>query len=147
MKNKEWINGNKMKFESGFKAFDKQTQVISTGNVVARTQLSGFVRPKSETECNGFVRDEGVLQKYDLEQGFLSSLLPYRLKGDVAKLADENGGCIAYLFFYKKASGQKEFIGLVITSKDYNHLKTFYLTNSNKHFAAVEEAKLYIINN
>lgn len=143
MKKKEWINSNRMKFESGFKAFDKQTQVISTGNVFSRTQLSCFVRPKSETECNGFVRDEGVLQKYDLEQSFL----PHRYKNDVAKLADENGGCIAYLFFYKKASGKKEYIGLVITSKDYKHLETFYLTNSNKHFAAVDEAKLYIINN
>lgn len=147
MKKIEWINPNKMKFESGFKTFDKQTRCISTGNVVAHTQLSGYVRPKDETECNGFVRDEGVLQKYDLEQGFLSSFIPHHFKSDVAELADENGGCIAYLFFYKKASGKKEFIGLVITSKDYNHLKTFYLTNSNKHFAAVEEAKLYIINN
>lgn len=147
MKKKEWINGNKMKFESGFKTFDKQTRIISTGNVVARTQLSGYVRPKSETKCNGFVRDKGVLQEYDLRQGFLSSYLPYHLKDNVAKLADENGGCIAYLFFYKKARGQEKFIGLVITNKDYKHLKTFYLTNSNKHFAAVEEAKLYIINN
>ena len=147
MKKREFITGNKMRFESGFKTFDNQTNIITTGNVVARTQFSGYVRPKSETECNGFVRDEGVLQKYDLEEGFLSSLLPYRLKKDVGILADENGGCIAYLFFYKKSSGQRDFIGLVITSKDYKHLKTFYLTNSNKHFAAVEEAKLYIINN
>ena len=28
MKKYEWINGNKMKFESGFKTFDKQTNYI-----------------------------------------------------------------------------------------------------------------------
>lgn len=137
-----------MKFESGFRTFDNQTRCISTGNVVAHTQLSGFVRPKSETQCNGFVRDQGVLQKYDLQQGFLSSFIPHYLKSDVGKIADENGGCIAYLFFYRKAKERfKTYIGLVITSKDHKHLKTFYLTNSQKHFAAVEEAKLYIINN
>lgn len=47
-------DGNHMVFDSPHKGFNKQVDGISTGNVMGDVQLSGFVRPYNETECNGF---------------------------------------------------------------------------------------------
>ena len=44
--------GTRMIIDTGWKTFDKQVKLISTGNVFTDTQLSLFVRPYSMTECN-----------------------------------------------------------------------------------------------
>lgn len=61
-----WDNPNKMHIESEYKTFNKQTNYIGTGNVIANTQFSTFVRPFTETKCNGYDFQEGHLQNYDL---------------------------------------------------------------------------------
>lgn len=43
MKKIEWLNNNKMKFESEFKTFNKATNLITTGNVISNTQFSSFI--------------------------------------------------------------------------------------------------------
>jgi hypothetical protein len=60
--------GTKQIIDSGWKEFDRQTNFLATGNVIANTQISFFIRPWCETECNGFTRREGELMKYDLNQ-------------------------------------------------------------------------------
>ena len=45
MREKEWVNGNKMKIETGHKTFDRQTNIISTGNIIANTLWGFFIRP------------------------------------------------------------------------------------------------------
>ena len=52
MKQIIWENPNKMHMDSGFKLFDKQTNLISTGNVFATTQRSVFIAPWREKARN-----------------------------------------------------------------------------------------------
>lgn len=59
--------GTRMIIDTGWKTFDKQVKLISTGNVFSDTQLSLFVRPYSMTECNGFTFPEGHLMEVDLK--------------------------------------------------------------------------------
>ena len=67
MKKIEWLTHNRMKFESEHKTFNRQTQCISTGNIVSNTLLGWYIRPFNETKCNGFDFEPGNLQKADLK--------------------------------------------------------------------------------
>ena len=49
MKEKQWLNGNKMKINTGHKTFDKQTTYITEGNVLAATQYGSHIRPYNLT--------------------------------------------------------------------------------------------------
>jgi hypothetical protein len=68
MKKAEWRNGNHMKFESLHKTFNRQVDMISTGNVMGGVQFSGYIRPRNETVMpDGETPcDRGRLQEWDL---------------------------------------------------------------------------------
>jgi len=78
--------GTRMIINTGWKTFDKQVKLISTGNVLSDNQLSFFVRPYSRTECNGFTFPEGHLMEVDLKY-FNVKKLPSTI---LSKLTDTN---------------------------------------------------------
>jgi hypothetical protein len=59
--------GTRQLVDTGWKTFDRQTNCISTGNVIANTQLSLYIRPYRETECNGLTFKPGELLEADLK--------------------------------------------------------------------------------
>lgn len=61
-----WLNGNKARIETGHKTFDRQCETLSTGNIWGTCLNGGYIRPRSELECNGRVNPEGHLQDFDL---------------------------------------------------------------------------------
>lgn len=63
----DWVNPNRQNINTGCKAFDKQTTSVMTGNVMANTMLSWYIRPRNETKCNGFDFKPGELQESDLK--------------------------------------------------------------------------------
>lgn len=115
MKKVEWINGNKMMFDSAHKAFNKTADCISIGNVIGDVQLSSYVRPYNELACNGFTNEPGHLQEFDLD-GIVSKL-PFHVKQSIRnKCKDE--GCWAYHFFYWKGDKRMD-IGYAMTHHDH----------------------------
>ena len=70
-------NKTKMKqiVDSHWKLFNKQTNLIASGNVIANTQYSNVIRPWKETECNGRTNPFGRLMEFDL-QGFKKHAIP-----------------------------------------------------------------------
>jgi hypothetical protein len=53
---------------TGHKTFDKQCHGgLITGNVFGDAQLSWYIRPRHQTECNGFVFAPGELLAADLK--------------------------------------------------------------------------------
>lgn len=67
MKEKVWATPNRMLIETDHRTFDRQTNVISTGNVIANTQLSLYVRGELRVKCWGpETRKPGHLRDYDL---------------------------------------------------------------------------------
>lgn len=143
MKAKQWINGNRMLFQSGNKTFDRKTNCISTGNVIANTQNSTFIRGKNEIVCNGQTFERGHLQQYDLNQW--NHLLDWYVKDRVKFFADQHGKVILYMF--KHRVGAKLTIhGFVITDKDHNELARLYSNNRYKSMIVVDEAAKYVTN-
>ena len=60
-------DGMKMKINTKFKLFNRQTNCITSGNALCNTQYSNYIRPYNETNCNGNVFEKGHLQNYDLQ--------------------------------------------------------------------------------
>jgi hypothetical protein len=131
-------------FESGFKTFDNQTNYIGTGNVIANTQLSFYIRSFNKTDNgNGIKCKEGELQEYDLKPFISRGLHGYML--EVVRKNSKEQPVILYEFgHYSKASYIID--GYVLTDANYNHIYTLYLGATSKSALAVNEAKKYICN-
>lgn len=142
-----WDNPNKMHMESGFKLFDKQTNLISTGNVFANTQRSFYIAPWNEVERNGHSCKEGELTKADLRFGGFDGNLPSCIRNIVYDKS-RTKQIILYAFRVFK-SGKEDVIGYVITDDDYNYI-THCISNAwtnasyMKREAAINEAMSYI---
>lgn len=117
MRQIEWATPNRQKIETGHKTFDRKTTLITTGNVVGGTQKSSYVRPVSETLCNGVSFEKGHLRKFDLDQ-FRN--LPRIIQNWYAN--NPNVKTILYEFFHYDGDA-KIVHGYVITDDNYNHYK------------------------
>ena len=146
MKKKVWNStGMKQIIDSGWKEFDRQTNCISTGNVISNTQLSQFIRPYSETECNGFERPKGHLMKFDLES-FNRYDIPQRIM-NILKDVNRRESYILYMFFTMR-NGMVEPFCWVITD-ELHRLITYnivyhYGQHLSKRISAAKEAISYI---
>lgn len=106
----EWRkDGNKMIIHSNFKEFNRQTNYITNGNVIANTIHGSYIRPFNETKCNGQEYEQGHLFDYDLK--FFSISRSYR---EYIKMLGEQGiKVILYeIFIYR--NGEKDILGWLI---------------------------------
>ena len=133
MKKYEWINRNKMKFESGFVTFDKQTNYIGKGAIISNTQYSNYIRGNE-------------FKAYDLK---LFKNLPNFIRSIVNQI---NYQTILYEFshtsyhedYYTGKSKHKIIDGYVLTTTD-GHLISKWITGKTfKSELAVNEAIKYI---
>ncbi len=146
MKQHTWDNPNKMHFESPHKTFNRQTQCISTGNVIGNTQYSNYIRPYGEIECNGFTNPPGHLQDWDLTKNIVADTLPYHIRQEIRTLTHDRGGIIYN--FHHWNGGKRKTDGLVLTTRhdDYKLIKVWYVNENWRARAAVDEAIWYITN-
>lgn len=148
MKKRIWNkSGMKQIINSGWKLFDKQTNVITTGNVYANTQLSSYIRPWKETQCNGITYNEGYLMKYDLQQYWrFLSYVPKRIM-NVLKDKERTESIILYMFF---TTTNDRIFPFCFVLTDYSHnlidysVVRGYKQSYCKRFRAAQEAISYI---
>ena len=133
MKKYEWINGNKMKFESGFVTFDKQTNYIGKGAVISNTQYSSYIRGNE-------------FKAYDLK---LFRNLPNFIRSIVNQI---NYQTILYEFshtsyhedYYTGKSKHRIIDGYVLTTTDGYLISKWILGKTLKSELAINEAIKYI---
>lgn len=149
MKRLIWINSNKCQMDTGFKRFDKQCTLITTGNTYSDTQRSWYIRPYNACECNGQTFEPGYLLEKDLEAlGKISNMqkLPYFIEKQVYDKKRTESICLYVFGTYR--DGRFNAFGIVLTDKcdkliDYmvvghNHL--------NKYVDAIKVIIPYITN-
>lgn len=149
MKKETWnAAGTKMIINSGWKEFDRQTNLLADGNVIANTQVSSFIRPWKETECNGFTNPEGHLTLYDLSQ-FDNFVMPEDIWN---YLLDEERqeSVILYMFFIRNKENHIEPFCWAIADREH-HLVMYrivrgYRQNYFKRLWAAKEAMSYVMN-
>jgi len=142
MKKAEWATPNRMKFESLHKTFNRQVSMISTGNQIGNTVLSGYIRPYNQTECNGRIVPEGQLQEYDL--GWLAKEAPEIAKQWIRR-QNKDASFILYVFFHR-SKGVKIIHGSIITDDEHNFRIAFYSRDNVKSRSIINEARKYITN-
>lgn len=129
-------SGNKMIINSDFKEFNKQTNCISQGNVIANTMYGNYIRPWNEEECNGAYFEQGHLFKYDLQFFSISSAIKEYIKS-------LNKMVVLYEIFIHR-NGEKEILGWLI--EDNGRIINMFVAqdyriNYNKRFSALETVK------
>ncbi len=136
--------GTKQIINSDYKLFNKQTNCISYGNIIANTQYSSYIRPYGQTTCNNHNFLEGELMKSDLKH---FGNIPASIK-DKLYAKDRKESYILYEFFVYR-NGIKDIIGYVLTDKKhklitYEVLESY--NNYNKRLSAILETLPYITN-
>lgn len=146
MKKCEWVTPNRMKFESLHKTFNRQINMITTGNHMGNTVRSFFIRPFNRLECNGRVNEPGHLQEYDLNN-FQDRYYPSELRGvkEFIRREGKTKTFILYVFFHY--NGEKKIThGAVVTDGEHNHVQDFIFRISVKSMSIIEEARKYVTN-
>ena len=146
MKKSEWVTPNRMKFESLHKTFNRQVNLISTGNQMCNTVRSFFIRAFNELECNGRLNEPGQLQEYDLNN-FQDKYYPSDLGGvkDFIRREGKTKRFILYVFFHY--NGEKKIThGAIVTDAEHNHIRSCVFIFSGKSISVIEEARKYVTN-
>lgn len=130
----EWNKtGTRMILSTNFKEFNKQTNYISDGNVIANTQYSNIIRPYNETECNGIKFPKGHLFEHDLQ--FFN--IDYHMKKYIEKLDQK---VTLYEFYIYKKNKEKDIVGWLIEKdeKIINLVVNSYHANFNKRYSVLD---------
>jgi hypothetical protein len=139
--------GTRQIINSGWKEFDKQTNCISTGNVYASTQMSSFIRPWKETECNGFERPKGELMHFDL-QPFIRHHIPQFIYDRIVDI-ERQDSVILYMFYVMK-DGRVEPFGWLLSTREHDYITSCVKRSAGQSYAkranALFEAKSYVCN-
>ena len=147
LKQRQWDTPNKMHMDSGYKLFDKQTVLISTGNVLSPTQHSSYIRPWNEVDNYGYKGVPGQFCKYDMN-GF--NQIPEHIRSIIYDEGRETS-VILYEFRVWHGNEEKEIIGHVLTTghdEGYKYIahKVYcpYGCSFYKREKAINEAMKYI---
>ncbi len=140
MKKVIFANPNKMLMESGHKTFDRQTNLISKGNVYSNTQISAYIRPFTQTEMDGRTVSKGQLQSYDLRT---FGKLPYHIDKAV-RAYSTNNKVILYMFFHRNSEGEKTVHGYVMTNEHHQLIDSYVTGPRTKSVNVIEECSQYI---
>lgn len=134
-------SGMKMIIDSGYKTFDKETNLITTGNVWANTQQSGYIRPYDEVINGGYVGKPGDFLKYDLQ--FFKQVHP-----KILAILNDRSRVKSMILYQFSANGK--VIGHILADYDDNFIRmdiaTWSRVNFNKAYACLNCCKEYVCN-
>lgn len=150
MKKHIWKRGgNRVVIDTGNKTFDRQCDGFHTGNVIGTVQLSSYIRPKNETECNGYQFAIGHLRTTDINS---FRFLPHFVRNKVEELTETQSAILYEIrhFISDGRGGHKKIIHGYILTRGYAHnykfLYQFHIANNYKSNNILEIAKEYICN-
>lgn len=137
---KKWDNANKMHFDSEHKTFNRQTNLITTGNAIMNTQTSFFVRPYNEAKNPvGEKVEKGAMQDYDLGQ---FTNLPSEVR-DFVKGFAKTKSVILYDFHYYGKGDRRVTVGYVVTDGNHRLVKKWSY-GGYKADSVIDEASKYV---
>ena len=135
---------------TGNKIFDNQCDIIAPGNVHTNTQFSGYIRPKSEVECNGKTFEPGELQLFDMK-GFRTIGCPSYILRIASQETEKHGTICLYQFrHWVKEIGKerpREIIhGWIIADYQNNFITSIMANRRQKSMMVLVEVQPYICN-
>lgn len=144
MKKIEWRDGNHMKIETGHKTFDRQADLVTTGNVVGHVQYSGYVRAATELECNRMKFEKGHLRAFDLQWWIKTLQIPTHVLEYVMEATEEKS-VILYEFHHHKQPHGRVTHGYAVTTPDHYLLARFVTGRGKKSLGVMQTVLPYIV--
>lgn len=135
-------SGMKQIIDSGWKEFDMQTNLITTGNVYSNTQTSSFIRPFNETECNGLSYCKGDLMNFDMKE-FQRFGIPENIR-EILRNPEREDSVILYMFFVIDKGRVKPFCW-VVTDRNYKLIDTCLVVGYGQSYMKRFSAKIEIL--
>jgi hypothetical protein len=141
MQQVKWRTPDRQAFSSGHLTFDRQVDLIITGNVIGAVQRSSYIRPVIETECNNRQFPQGQLRDFDLG-GWNDVRMPASVRTYVRQ-ATETQLIILYAFFHWR--GRARIVhGWVVTSPGHHLLRSFVTGPTYKSDMVIQESLKYV---
>ena len=114
MKRKAIYNsrGNQV-IDTGFKRFDKETNYISYGNIIANTIYGNYIRPYNEVKNGGYIGKPGEFMKYDM-QHFKN--IPRKIREILEDKERKESYCLYELFTHLE--NRREVFGYILHDRD-----------------------------
>jgi hypothetical protein len=154
-----WENPDKMHIETGHKTFDKQTVIITTGNVIAPTMYGTCVR-SYHTYRNpvGQPCNPGKMQEFDLCSYGLRSM-PEIVRRAVVQFSLNRDVWVYEIFHsyrpriqntwtrgYRLGEWTKWVHGYLVTTMDHKQLYMWVCQDSfSKSFGVMAEVRKYLV--
>lgn len=146
-KKKEWVTPNRMRFDSGYRTFDRQVDYISDGNVISNVQHSSIIRPYSDT--NGGVCAKGSCRRFDIDNMSHTRRIPENIRNWLDAHPEEK----VWLYdFHLRNTNAKAGENVCWVLTDYEHteiIRSDCYTGSSCHWlkrkAAYEEIRKYVV--
>jgi hypothetical protein len=142
MKTHVYDNPNKMHIDTPLKVFNRQTNIITDGNVIANTQYSSHIRAFN-TAKNPVGRDvkPGEMQTFDLQHFPIAN----RSVFDLVKKHAVDKNVILYCFFHHGRNG-RIMHGYVCTTTDHDRIFTYQTRNDYRSGMVLDCCAEYICN-
>jgi len=138
LKQIEWKNPNKMEISTGHKTFDRQTNILSPGNIIANTLTGLHIRAYNDD--GGRNLRPGELQDYDLR---LFYALPYRAREIIREHLRNRSGWLYELYSY--CNERRRIIhGYILTDYVHNLIRTFITGPTSKSRLVIEGTLPYL---
>jgi hypothetical protein len=128
----EYQNPNKIKVTTGHKTFDRFCNYLGTGNVVSDGQWGSFIRPETETECNGMVWKPGELRDFDLKPYRESLRMPAHIDRRVLAATETEDAILSAIFHY---NGDKRIVhGYILTKNSSGNHKLLWAISTGRSY-------------
>jgi hypothetical protein len=113
MKNEKPLDKCTVEHKAFNKVLEENGGLITYGNVISDVCFGNYIRPTSQTECNGMTFKEGELWKADLKH-FTKNNIPHDVFLALKKHQDDSLVCLTKIRHY---SGENEKVhGWIVTT-------------------------------
>lgn len=139
-----WSNPDKMSIDTGCKTFDRQTNIVSTGNIIANTQAAFYIRGELNCTCWGGDRPPGHLRNFDF--GNFRGLPGYIRDRIILHTNGTDRSVWVSKFFH--FSRERQIVhGYIITTPDHKLLEKFVTGPTYKSELVIEGVLPYVVEN
>jgi len=143
MRTSTWVTPNKMFMDTGHRTFDRQTNIVSTGNIIAATQLAYFVRGELELRCWGpEVYEPGHLRNYDLGNW---PQMPSHVRKTIIRATQGTKESVWVSEFFHYRGERKVIHGYVVTTHGHKLLHSFVTGPTYKSSLVIEGVIPYVV--
>jgi hypothetical protein len=126
--------------DTGFKRFDKETNCISYGNIIANTIYGNYIRPYNEVKNGGYIGKPGDFLRYDMQH---FDRIPQRMRAILEDKERKESYCLYEIFTHP--NGNREVFGYILHDRDRRLIDSQVVCYENQNWYKRRMALDYVI--